>query len=828
VLSFRNGIEDVDCESGLPALFALAAPRSAERRIVVTRQAGFIAALITATGVMFVLIAPLHADTYVVNSTADAAGACTAGGTCTLRAAIQTANANPGPDEIVLPAGVFRLTVLGTGEEAAATGDLDIAGGDDLTITGAGRDATTIDGLTLDRVFHVLAGPNVTIRDLTIQNGEWAGNPGGAVLYTGPGGSLTFLRTRFLGNSSSIGGAIACAAVGTFTVSGCAFEDNQAPNAGGAIVVANGTGAMLISGSQFLSNNSAGVGGAIRTGGTGSTTITDSAFENCRSDNSGGAAMIGTTGGLTLTNCQFTFNIANGNGGALAYVSPGAGDCTITNCRFVTNASTGAGNGGAVLVQTTGSLTVSGGRFDSNYTSAVGGGLLAQVGPSLSIQNTEFLGNATMGTVGGGLALGATGAIALTNTLVSNNEAHDGGGGLYIINQASALISGCTIAGNRAGGLPGGGGASVAGAGALTITNCTVSQNAVENGQPGGGLVVTATGGMAMAGCAFIGNEAIGGGFCGGLYYASAGAGTITNCTFSGNLATNGGGAIGQAGAGDMTLTNCTLADNGATGVGGGAILRFGVLLGQVNLRNTIITSSFAGANCAGAATASQGHNIDNGATCLPVPVAGDQTTTDPHLGPLANNGGPTQTHALLSNSPAIDAGDAGVCPAIDQRGVPRPQDGNNDGTPLCDIGAFEYQDCDHNAQDDFASIVQGIVGDCNGSNVPDSCEIALGLLSDVDLDGVADSCDTCTDTDGDGFGDPGFPANTCPTDNCPDTPNADQADANGDGTGDACAPAPAAATASSSCGVCGLGVGMMMPFMVLGLCWMKRRGRQR
>src|SRR5438093_12159986 len=95
----------------------------------------------------FVTTLPAAAATFTVNDTADAVdavpgdGSCaTAASTCTLRAAIQEANANVGPDTIVVPAGTYLLTIAGQGEDAAATGDLDIR--DDLTITGAGADST--------------------------------------------------------------------------------------------------------------------------------------------------------------------------------------------------------------------------------------------------------------------------------------------------------------------------------------------------------------------------------------------------------------------------------------------------------------------------------------------------------------------------------------------------------------------------------------------------------------------------------------------------------------------------------------------------------------
>jgi hypothetical protein len=103
---------------------------------------------------------------------------------------------------------------------------------------------------------------------------------------------------------------------------------------------------------------------------------------------------------------------------------------------------------------------------------------------------------------------------------------------------------------------------------------------------------------------------------------------------------------------------------------------------GSITLHNTIISNSPVGGNCSGIMT-SQGYNLDSGNTCG---LAGstDLSNTDPKIGPLQDNGGPTFTHALLSGSPAIDQGDNTNCPATDQRGVSRPKGSS------CDIGAYE------------------------------------------------------------------------------------------------------------------------------------------
>ena len=150
---------------------------------------------------------------------------------------------------------------------------------------------------------------------------------------------------------------------------------------------------------------------------------------------------------------------------------------------------------------------------------------------------------------------------------------------------------------------------------------------------------------------------------------------TVTNSTISGNRARAGGGIFVDYGT--ASLTNVTVAGNtGVFGPGG-----ISGSPSAMTLRNTIVANN-SGGDCGGGT--SLGHNLDSDGTCgLTGP--GDRSGVDPQLTGLQNNGGPTLTHGLYPNSPAIDAGDNNGCPATDQRGVARPQGA------ACDIGAYEY-----------------------------------------------------------------------------------------------------------------------------------------
>jgi hypothetical protein len=211
--------------------------------------------------------------------------------------------------------------------------------------------------------------------------------------------------------------------------------------------------------------------------------------------------------------------------------------------------------------------------------------------------------------------------------------------------------------------------------GTLTISNSTFSHNHAFTF--GGGVYTTEQGTVIVTDSTFSDNSARSGG---GIYNENSST-TVTNSTFSGNSAFDDGGGIFNNFRGTLTVTNSTFSGNSAENFGGG-IFSAG---GTATLKNTIVANSTSGGDCDGATDS--GYNLIEDGSCL---TAGTTSISgDPNLGPLADNGGPTQTHALLAGSSAVDAipdGTNGCATDItqDQRGVRRPQGS------ACDLGAFE------------------------------------------------------------------------------------------------------------------------------------------
>jgi hypothetical protein len=270
--------------------------------------------------------------------------------------------------------------------------------------------------------------------------------------------------------------------------------------------------------------------------------------------------------------------------------------------------------------------------------------------------------------------------VVISDVTVRNGNPGAGslGGGIY--NRGTLTLNNSTVSGNTA---DLGGGIFNISSGTLTLTNSTVGPN----------------------------NTAIAGG---GI--RNSGTLTLTNSTISGNTApAESGGGISNNGT--LTLNSSTISRNTATWGGG----IFNTAAGTATLRNTIVAAQAGGTDCwtAGPPFTSNGYNLDSDGTCGLI-QATDQPNTNPNLGPLADNGGPTRTHALLAGSPAIDTGDP-ACPATDQRGVSRPQDGDGDTVAACDTGAYEFRPQQQPPAPGGEDISEGTVGP-GGLTLGDGC----------------------------------------------------------------------------------------------------------
>jgi hypothetical protein len=359
---------------------------------------------------------------------------------------------------------------------------------------------------------------------------------------------------------------------------------------------------------------------------------------------------------------------------------------TIEN---VTIARGSAPNGGGIF-NDDGALTVSNCNFSSNSADSGGGGI-ANFG-TLTVTNSTFSNNGA--SFGGGIANGGEGTLTVANSTFSANTASALGGGGGIFNFGTLTVTNSTFSGNIAN-IGGGGIANDNGT--LTVTNCTFFANSVP--------------------ILFSGETGAGGGISNNATLM------VTNSTFSGNSAGTGGGIEN---GGTATLTNSTFSGNSATRFTvspGGAIANEGV----VTSINTLLAASSSG-NCGGGSVvADGGHNLDDDGSCGFSSARRSLSKTNPVLNPagLQDNGGPTQTIALLSGSPAIDAGDQTVCAAPpvnnrDQRNFVRPGSGH----VACSIGAYE------------ADALPVCIGDCNAMDgvTGDEIETLISILFGTDV----------------------------------------------------------------------------------------------
>jgi len=240
-----------------------------------------------------------------------------------------------------------------------------------------------------------------------------------------------------------------------------------------------------------------------------------------------------------------------------------------------------------------------------------------------------------------------------------------------------------------------GGGGLIAYSSRVTLREVAVVANATTNGNGGGVAIINPTSVLFLRDSVLTGNSASesGGANGGGLSNGNQATAVLTSVTVSGNTASQLGGGIDASGPiimANVTITgNAVAPDAGYGGASRGGGIAFGG--STTDLSNTIVAGNTAATedpDChTFAPVTSEGYNLVQANTspnCTIAPGPGDLMGIDPLLGPLADNGGPTMTHALLKGSPAVDAGGPG-CTLLDQRGLERE---------ACDIGAYELVLC--------------------------------------------------------------------------------------------------------------------------------------
>jgi hypothetical protein len=594
------------------------------------------------------------------------------------RQAVLDTNAHLGADEIG-----FKSSAFGT---IKLTSELLLTG--DLTISGPGASALVVSGKNTTRVFEVASGATVDIQDLTIADGRVTGTAAGAGILNQ--GTLTLESAVVTGNlADAAGGGIEN--TGTLELNRSRVAANRSAINGGGLHNA-GTGVVRIDRSTIANNTTAGDGAGIRSEIGTTLSISDSSISG-NSATGFGTGGIASAGKLTMRDTLIDHN-TSAVGGLYLFGGGNSGDVLISHSIIRDNgpsATSGSGVGG-IWSRSNGNIKIEDTTIRHNTGNLAGG-----IYGSGTMEIVDSTIDQNIGRDAGGINV--FGELTLTGSTVNGNSGNRGG-----INASSATIVESTISGNT--------GLSVGGIYGyqLDLIRSTVSGNSAA---PAGDALAVSSG-------------------VGGVLITS---GLIQNSTISGNVVLAGqmhayegdygdsadatGGIFAQGGFGGSAvfLENSTVAFNRVKdapadirATGGVAVSRpfsftsYGYIYdfsSAFGVRNTIIArnESNRGRSDVGGEFLSAGHNLlgvlDAQASGF---VGSDLTGTatnplDPRLKPLADNGGPTKTHALEPTSPAVDAGDNLDAPSSDQRGKTRITDGT------IDIGAYESKsarDGDH------------------------------------------------------------------------------------------------------------------------------------
>lgn len=523
----------------------------------------------------------------------------------------------------------------------------------DVVLDGTGG-RVTLSGSNAVRVFYNNPGMQLTVRNLTIANGK---SSGGAGIFNA-NGSVKLLGIAFLTNTATAipelqgddslpfgqGGAVFNRG-GTVSATNCLFLGNAARQPWGYLglsafggAIRNEAGTIDLESCVFSGNQAYGGPGL---------NISCACPANPGANGAGGA--IHNSGILQVDHCTFVQNAAIG------------GNCGINYGLATLGGMGGNGAGGAII--NLGTAAVSWSMFASNSVTCGNGG---PAGPGSQFPDYGYAGGAG-GTASGG-AICNLGTFTMRGSTVAASRLTAGNGGT---GGSGATF---TDSGLR-GGVGGTGGSAYGGAllsaGPASAVNTTFASNYADPGAGG-------TGGSGGYGSRWggVGGAGGNGGDAFGGICDTNGSLSLTNCTVALNWSTVGTGGAGGPGGGSGIHPGPT-GPNGTNGIALGGLGPSGG-----TLVNTLLSTNLP-ANGSARITDS-GHNLSSDGSCT-FSNQGSLNNTDPKLGSLAENGGPTLTMALLASSPAIDGADTSAAPLTDQRGFPRP------AGLAADIGAFEY-----------------------------------------------------------------------------------------------------------------------------------------
>jgi CSLREA domain-containing protein len=353
--------------------------------------------------------------------------------TCTLRAAVQQANALPGTNHIILaPGATYTLTRSGANEDQSVTGDLDIRDG--LLISGNGA---TVDGGQLDRVFDVQPGTSARFDNLTVRNGKVAGN-GGGILATSAALTLNQVTVTANAADGSSGGGVLVHGTGTAAIANSTVSNNTAIYGGG--IGANDSANVTITGSTVSGNTASAIGGGIGGAGTPVVTVLNSTVTaNTNNGTHGGG--LGLFGTAHITGSTFSNNTTpNGYGAGILVLGP----TTITTTTVTGN--TAIGGGGIVLYDTAGA-TVSRSTIDHNTTTSGGSASgIANFG-TLAITASTISGNTDLNNNGAVVSIGVEANTTITSSTVTANT----GGGVANDYVSTTALRNTIVAGQLTG-----------------------------------------------------------------------------------------------------------------------------------------------------------------------------------------------------------------------------------------------------------------------------------------------------------------------------------------------------------------------------------------